>query len=65
MYYCEISKHRDKNIPNALSEEKQVTYQKIQVSMASGFSKTLVLEENGATPPNPREKVNFTIEFYT
>ena len=33
--------------------------------MASGFSKTLVLEENGETPSSLRGEVNFIIEFYT
>lgn len=45
--------------------KKQVTYRKIKISMASGFSKTLVLKENGEIPANPRGKDNFILEFYT
>lgn len=70
-HYCEISKHRDKKeifkcpLRGKIKNKKQVTYRKIKISMASGFSKTLVLKENGEIPANPRGKDNFILEFYT
>lgn len=48
------------------SERKNRSFtEKIKISMAPGFSKTLELKEYGETPSNPRGKVNFIPDFYT